>query len=143
MAKRNALLPLDENAVVVAVVERLRSDGYKIDLELLTTQHGIDVIASHPHKNVRVLVEAKGGTSSRLGSQRYGKPYDRNQVFDRVSKGIFTCLQLRSRSENKDKSSVTIILAVPEKPDFFKMYLETVSSSLEAAGIEVWYIPNQ
>jgi hypothetical protein len=141
MVKRKEILPLDENAVVESVVERLRSKGYEIKQKRMTTQQGIDVIAYHPQNNITALVEAKGGTSSRAGSQRYGKSYDKNQVFDRVSKGVFTCLQLRSENQNKD--SVTVILAVPEKPDYFRIYLESVSSSMKAAGIEVWYVSNE
>jgi len=130
-------LPLDENAVVTAVGKHLTLAGYEIKQQLGTTEHGIDVIALHPHSNVRVLVEAKGGTSSRLGSKRYGKPYTQNQVFDRVAKGVFTCLQLRT--ENPDKNMVRVILAIPEKPSHFKRYVASVAPSLESAGIEVWF----
>lgn len=130
-------LPLDENAVVTAVGKHLTLAGYEIKQQLGTTEHGIDVIAFHPHSNVRVLVEAKGGTSSRLGSKRYGKPYTQNQVFDRVAKGVFTCLQLRT--ENPDKNMVRVILAIPEKPSHFKRYVASVAPSLESAGIEVWF----
>ena len=130
-------LPLDENAVVVAICKHLMLLCYEIKQQLSTTEHGIDVIAQHPDSKVQVLVEAKGGTSSRLGSKRYGKPYTQNQVFDRVAKGIFTCLQLRT--EYPDKHMVRIILAIPEKPSHFKKYIESVASSLEPAGIEVWF----
>lgn len=130
-------LPLDENAVVEAIGKHLTLSGYEIKQQLSTTEHGIDVIAQHPHSKVRVLVEAKGGTSSRLGSARYGKPYTQNQIFDRVAKGIFTCLQLRT--ENPDSNMVRVILAIPEKPSHFKKYVASVAPSLESAGIEVWF----
>ncbi len=130
-------LPLDENAVIDAVCKYLSVDGYKIAQKLGTTEHGVDVIAEHPGTHVRALVEAKGGTSSRDGSERFGKPYTQTQVFDRVAKGIFTCLQMRT--ENPDKNAVRVILAVPEKPEYFQKYISKVISSLETAGIEVWY----
>ena len=130
-------LQLDENAVILAIGKHLMLSRYEIKQQLSTTEHGVDVIAEHPVSKVRVLVEAKGGTSSRLGSKRYGKPYTQNQVFDRVAKGIFTCLQLRT--EYPDKHMVRVILAIPEKPSHFKKYIESVASSLEPAGIEVWF----
>ena len=130
-------LPPDENTVIHAVCKFLSVGGYKIVQKLGTTEHGVDVIAEHPGTHVRVLVEAKGGTSSRDGSERFGKPYTQTQVFDRVAKGIFTCLQMRT--ENPDKNAVRVILAVPEKPDYFQKYISKVISSLETAGIEVWY----
>jgi predicted nuclease with RNAse H fold len=131
------LLPPDENAVIHAICEYLSAGGYKIVQKLGTTEHGVDVIAEHPGTHVRALVEAKGGTSSRDGSERFGKPYTQTQVFDRVAKGIFTCLQMRT--ENPDKNAVRVILAVPEKPVYFLKYISKVISSLERAGIEVWY----
>jgi hypothetical protein len=133
----NLSLPPDENAVVTAISKHLVSSGFEIKQQLSTTEHGIDVIAQHPESKVRALVEAKGGTSSRKGSERYGKPYTQSQVFDRVAKGIFTCLQLRS--SNPNKNSVRIILAVPDRPPQFKKYLSEVLENLKASGIEVWF----
>lgn len=130
-------LPPDENAVVHAMCEALVASGYKIEQQLSTIERGIDIIAVHPQTGVKVLVEAKGGTSSRQNSERYGKPYTQTQVFDRVAKGIFTCLQLRT--ENSDKKSVRVILAIPDEPSFFRKYISTVASSLDSAGIEIWF----
>ncbi len=130
-------LPPDENKVIDAVCKYLSAGGYEIIQKLRTIEHGVDVIAEHPETHVRVLVEAKGGTSSRDGSERFGKPYTQTQVFDRVAKGIFTCLQMRT--ENRDKNAVRVILAIQEKPEYFKKYISKVISSLETVGIEVWY----
>ena len=130
-------LPLDENAVVDAVCKYLSASGYEIKQRLTTIEQGIDVIAQHPQSKIRVFVEAKGGTSSRKGSERFGKPYTQTQVFDRVAKGIFSCLKLRT--EHPDKNTDRVILAIPEKPDYFKKYITTVSSSLDKTGIEVWF----
>ena len=131
-------LPPDENAVVTAICDYLSAEGFEIEQQLLTTERGVDVVAKHPQTKVRAFVEAKGGTSSRKDSERYGKPYTPSQVFDRVAKGIFTCLQLRT--ENPDKNAVRVILAIPEKPAHFKRYIATVSPGLESAGIEVWFV---
>ncbi len=130
-------LPPDENAVVTAICSHLCADGFEIEQHLSTTERGVDVVAEHPQTKIRVFVEAKGGTSSRKDSERYGKPYTSSQVFDRVAKGIFTCLQLRTK--NPEKNSVRVILAIPEKPDHFKRYIAAVSPSLDSAGIEVWF----
>ncbi|MDW8227908.1 MAG: hypothetical protein RMJ60_08945 [Anaerolineales bacterium] len=131
------LLPPDENAVVTAICEELVASGYEIAQQLHTTERGIDVIAFHPQTKVKVLVEAKGGTSSRPDSNRIGKEYTQSQVFDRVAKGVFTCLQLRT--ENPEKDGVRVVLAIPEEPHHFKRYISTVAASLDAAGIEVWF----
>ena len=139
MISRNSdvMLPPDENAVVSAVCEHLMSSGYQIIHRSTTTEHGIDVIAEHPETKVRVLVEAKGGTSSREGSERFGKPYTQTQVLDRVAKGIYTCLKYRTA--NPDKKTVRVILALPNSPRSFQEYVNQVLLSLVQAGIEVWY----
>ena len=130
------MLPPDENAVVAAICKYLISSGYVITQQLTTIQRGIDVIAQHPKTKVLVHVEAKGGISSREGSPRDGKPYTHSQVFNRVAKGIFTCLQLRTK--NPDKKSVRVILAIPEGK-WFRDYVDTVLPLLDSAGVEVWF----
>ena len=135
--RHNSSLPPDENAVVTAICDHLSAEGFEIKQQLSTTERGVDVVAEHPQTKIRAFVEAKGGTSSRKDSERYGKPYTPSQVFDRVAKGIFTCLQLRT--ENPDKKAVRVILAIPEKPAHFKRYIATVSPSLDSVGIEVWF----
>ena len=83
------------------------------------------------------FVEAKGGTSSRLGSPRFGQPYTQSQVFDRVAKGVFTCLELRAR--HPDRLNSQVILAVPEAP-WFRHYLNPLAAQIELAGVEVWFV---
>ena len=90
---------MDENRVIEGVCSRLLSMGCEIEQRLSTTQRGIDVIARNAHSTEEFIVEAKGGTSSREGSARFGKPYTQNQVFDRVAKGVFTCIQLRANTQ--------------------------------------------
>ena len=129
---------MDENRVIEGVCSRLQSMGCEIEQRLSTTQRGIDVIARNAHSSEEFIVEAKGGTSSREGSARFGKPYTQNQVFDRVAKGVFTCIQLRAKYPNRTRQHV--ILAVPEAR-WFRSYLEPVMAQLTMAGIEVWYMP--
>jgi len=71
---------LDENEIIEAVCGYLSAQGYTIVERLRTTQHGTDVIATHSHMG-RLLIEAKGGTSTRAGSPRFGRSYDPSQVF--------------------------------------------------------------
>jgi len=128
-------MDLDENAVVAAMCEHLRNQGYVIDSYCKTTEKGIDIVAHHPDTRSNVFVEAKGETSSREGSERAGKGFSSNQIFNRVSKGVFTCLQLRSRDEN-----AKVILALPDNPRF-REYVATVSRQLESVRVDVWYAP--
>jgi Holliday junction resolvase-like predicted endonuclease len=123
---------MDENAVVESVCLRMEEAGYKILERCTTTMQGIDVVAHDPSKDHHYYVEAKGGTSSRIGSARFGHEYTQSQVFDRVAKGIFTCMQLRARFS--DRTNQHIVLAVPDSHWF---YIGQVMTQLIDTGIEV------
>jgi hypothetical protein len=128
---------MDENAVVNATCQRLEAQGFVISQRLSTIERGVDIIAEDLSSGCKLLVEAKGGTSSMESSARFGKPYTQTQVFDRVAKGIFTCLQLRAK--HPDRSRYRVILAVPDSR-WFKSYLEPVLAELKTVGIEVLFV---
>lgn len=130
---------LDENEVINYLSKHLEQNGYKILQKLNTTQQGIDLIAICYSSNKKLLIEAKGGTSSRQGSNRYGKPYTQTQVFDRVSKGFFTAAQLLSSHEKLD--SVNVGLALPDERYFLK-YLQEIKPILSQLGILVFIVKN-
>lgn len=131
---------MDENAVVQSVCQRLEAAGCKVLECRTTTQKGIDVVAHNPSNGHYFYVEAKGGTSSRVGSNRFGSEYDQSQVFDRVSKGVFTCLELRARYPDSVKQHV--ILAVPDGR-WFHSYLDPVLEQLRLTGVVVWFHKGQ
>ncbi len=57
---------LTENDVVVATSRFLKEAGFQIEQALSTKERGVDLIATRG--NERILVEAKGATSSKSGS---------------------------------------------------------------------------
>lgn len=128
---------MDENAVIESVCKLLISSGCQIVNRCNTTQRGIDVVARKESTGEEFFIEAKGGTSSRIGSPRFDKPYTQSQVFDRVAKGVFTCIELRSKHSNRSKQH--IILAVPNER-LFHYYLKPALPQLEASGLEIWFI---
>jgi hypothetical protein len=131
---------MDENTVIDVLCAELKAAGFDIQQRLSTVEQGIDLIAAHAGHGLKVLVEAKGGTSSRVGSARHGNRYTPSQVFDRVAKGIFTCLQLRD--SHQDTNGVRVVLAVPETALFYK-YIHTVKGVLRQAEIDVWFVSDQ
>src|SRR5262245_42130224 len=86
---------LTEFQVITAVCSFLKKNGFHITYAKCETEHGIDIQAMTPNgKNVSS--EAKGETSSRQGSNRYGKPFDGGQVRDHVSKAFFCAARDRA-----------------------------------------------
>jgi hypothetical protein len=70
---------LTENDVVDLVSSELQRRGFKIEQQLSTTETGIDIKATSP-EGVYYGIEAKGATSSKVESSRYGKEFDKSQV---------------------------------------------------------------
>lgn len=84
-------LMLTENDIVEAVCALLESRGYRIERRLTSTQTGgVDIVASGSRG--RILVEAKGATSSKPGTRRYGKGFNDSQRLDHVGKALMALL---------------------------------------------------
>lgn len=103
-----------ESDVINAVCKKLESHGYFIHQKLQTNQHGDDIIAEkiglHPCK---IFIEAKGETSSRKGSERYGKPFDSAQVRVHVAEAFYKSAQVLSR-ETDEGVEILSGIALPD-----------------------------
>jgi hypothetical protein len=128
---------MDENAVIDGLCEYLAAEGYAIELRLHTTQQGVDVIARDSASGRRLFVEAKGATSSREGSARYGQGFTPSQVFDRVAKGLYTGFCMRA--EHPDTEREDVALAFPDTPAFRKR-LEPISKQLRDVSVGVFLV---
>lgn len=126
---------LDENDVIEILSAHLKQEGYEILQALHTTEKGVDLIAHKLGKAGRLFVEAKGGTSSREGSNRFGKPYTKNQVFDRVSKGFYSVVRLCAEHPKPDE----VAFAGPDTP-WFREYLQPIIPTAEQLGIKIFLV---
>jgi Holliday junction resolvase-like predicted endonuclease len=124
---------MDENHVIDAVCHYLRESGYEISQRLHTTQQGVDIVAKNRTSNLTLQIEAKGGTSSQVGSARFGKPYTSSQVFDRVAKGFYTVCQMLSEAKS---SNSRVALAVPDTY-LFRKYLSAIKPIVRNLGVGV------
>lgn len=127
---------LNENEVVEATCLYLESRGFKIEQRCSTTAHGIDIIARTPIENRRLLIEAKGGTSSRSGSARFEKGFNRSQVFDRVAKGFYTAAcMLSAACDSGDR----VGMAFPDT-ELFRDYIGRGKAVLDRLEIVVYLV---
>jgi len=127
---------VDENIVVDAVCRYLEKAGFEIKQRRTTTQRGEDIIAISKQANETLWIEAKGGTSSRKGSARFNKPYTASQVFDRVSKGLYTAVVLREKHAGNDES---IGLAFPDAKPFTRL-LTPIAATLKKLNLRVYLV---
>ncbi len=127
---------LTENDVVQAVVSYLKGEGYRIISALSTSQRGIDIVAEHPATKKQLLVEAKGGTSSKEGTANYGNPFTSNQAKTHVSVAFYYAAMLRQKHS---ASGAEIALAFPEDK-VHRMLIEGISSALSVLGVSVFFV---
>jgi len=129
---------LFESDVVDAVCAELRSRGYRIEQKLKTTQRGDDIIAVKrvPH-TCRLHIEAKGETSSRRGSARYGKPFDSAQIRVHVAEAFYKVAEILSRKSNNVEIRAGI--ALPATPKHSAL-IDNIESVLNQLGIAVFLV---
>ena len=91
---------LTENESIQTLSEHLRGEGYRIDKQLTTLQQGIDLDATNLATGRRLLIEAKGGTSSKEGTARFGKPFQ-NQARSHVSVAFYCAAQMLQNTHRR------------------------------------------
>jgi len=129
---------LKEEDIIEAVCTELRRRGYAIEQKLTTKQQGDDVIAvklGHPKQPL--FVEAKGETSSRIGSKRYGKPFDSAQVRVHVAEALYKAAEVLSRTGSTNDARVGI--AFPDN-DLHRRLEKVVHAVIIKLGIAVFWV---
>jgi hypothetical protein len=125
---------MDENDVIECIRKHLEEGAWKIEQAIRAGEPGIDVIARSSVGH-RFLIEAKGGTSSRPGSNRHGKPYTKTQVFDVCSKGLMQCLHHVARK----KPDELIGFAYP-RGRYFSDYMDPIADLIHGIGIVLFIV---
>jgi len=100
---------LTEDQVNELVKEFLERHGWQDVVALSGNATGVDVSGIDPQGERKVEVECKGGTSGRVGSARFGRPFDSAQVNVHVAEAVFKALCYRERSHKS-----TILIALPD-----------------------------
>ena len=126
---------LDENDVVNDMKEFLKTQGYKIKNSCNTNQKGVDIVAEKGEQEL--WVEAKGGTSSKKNSSRYGLPFTTNQVKVHVSRAVYQALSALDSDENPQSA-----IALPDD-EKHRQEIDKVRKSLEKLGIVVYFVSKE
>lgn len=82
----------------------------------------------------RLLVEAKGGTSSKEGTKRYGLGFNSGQARDHVANAVYTALKLISIHKNS-----LIAIALPDDTAHRRL-VEEVEPIMERLGIGAFWV---
>ncbi len=123
---------LFENDVIDSVIQYLKKKGFNIRSSSDTYSHGIDIVAE---KDGRMMyVEAKGQTSSKPHTKRYGLEFTRNQKMDHVSKAIYSALKTKNLY-----SGSLVAIALPAD-DVHRELVTAVLPSLKQVGVQVFLV---
>jgi hypothetical protein len=85
---------LTESQVIHAVCRHLRNNGWKIISTCSESQRGDDIVARHKTTGRGAAIEAKGETSSKAHTNRYGKAFHSAQVSSHVSRAFYRAAQM-------------------------------------------------
>lgn len=131
---------LNENQVVDAVAGFLGSVGYKIEQKLHGHERGVDVIARRAEAPARlVYIEAKGGTSTRVGSAKYGKPMGGGEVRINVAEALYTAAVVATRHRAPDEEGLVSAVAFHDDARHRK-YVDPLRGALDRLNVGVFWV---
>lgn len=129
---------LYESDIIKAVCGFLSFQGYRIAQQLKETQRGEDIIAIS-QDGKEVFIEAKGETSSKELTARFGKPFDRAQVRNHVASAFFKAA-CKIRSDNNPL--ICSAIALPKTRHHIEM-VEQIIIALKLLQIEVFWVDSE
>jgi hypothetical protein len=126
---------MTENDVIEAMVVYLESRGFKIEQALTTTEHGVDIVA-HSDLGKSIFIEAKGATSSKEESNRYGRPFSKGQAFTHISVALTKSFQVLQRDPN---NSNLVGIALPKDENHISI-IDSIKESVKKTGLKVYFV---
>jgi hypothetical protein len=126
---------LTENDVIISVCQKLREIDFEIIQSLHTSEKGIDIIAKK--ESYYLYVEAKGATSASPNSNRFGKPFNQNQIENHIARALLTVSKLMSK--NIGKLNIGVAIALPDNLGHRKI-IGQIDHALKILEIKVFWV---
>ena len=123
---------LTENEIIKKTTKYLEDQGYQILQSLNTNEKGVDIVAEK--NGTKIYVEAKGETSSKSNTARYGKPFSKNQVGTHIAVAILAAM----KQKDKDKTC-NVAIALPHNENHTGI-INNIRNSLRKAEIIVYLV---
>jgi hypothetical protein len=124
--------------VITSVCNKLKEKGYTIKQCLQTNQQGDDIIAiKEEDSRIELYIEAKGETSSREGSSRFGKPFDSAQVHVHVAEAFYKACEVLARNHNG--VVVKAGVAFPNN-DLHRTFVKKIHPIIYQLGIAIFWV---
>jgi hypothetical protein len=110
------------NQVIAELKQHLQAGNYLLISECSTIMQGIDLVMKKDSQEL--WIEAKGSTSSRDGSSRYGKPFTDTQCHVHFSRAFFKACEMRDKARQSQKT-VRIAMAFAHTKHYEKYSART------------------
>lgn len=122
---------LTEDDVIMAVAKHLEDAGWQIKEIKSTKERGRDLLAIKDGGSL--AVEAKGGTSSKPRTSRYGKPFTNSQKVNHVAMAFHTAARVFSSGQHQAG------IAFPAD-DGHRKLVDDIAPALETLGVAVFLV---
>jgi Holliday junction resolvase-like predicted endonuclease len=129
---------LNENQIVERTKTFLESRNYHVSSARRTNERGIDIVASSADGRRVVFVEAKGATSSKKGTTRYGKPFSLGQCKTHLAVALYAVARLRQNAAPTDRVAIALPAAQPHQH-----LVDAIEASLRQLEVGVFFVPTR
>ncbi|HKU24770.1 MAG TPA: hypothetical protein VJQ54_04815 [Candidatus Sulfotelmatobacter sp.] len=123
---------LTESQVIASVRRFLEQRGFRITSCLSETEQGIDIEGFAPDGKQGISIEAKGETSSKSGSGRFGNAFDSSQVSVHVAKAFYCAA--------RDYPTGKLVGVAFPKNELHVKCVQKILPAIKTLGIEVFWV---
>lgn len=123
---------ITENQIIDAVADYLETEGWTIKQKLTTSQPGFDIIANK--NGLLYYIEAKGGTSSKNTSARFGLPFNSAQAKSHIGQALWKTGEALTQNP-----SAKYGIALPDEP-CHRTSIEKIASMIKLCGITIFWV---
>jgi hypothetical protein len=127
---------VNENHVIAELKKHLLERGYEFVSECSTIMQGIDLVMRKDEREI--WIEAKGKTSSRENSNRFGKEFNDAQCHDHFSRAFFKACQMRDEAVQRGKD-VHVAIAFSHTKHYQK-YCDRTKATRKELGIALFWV---
>lgn len=124
---------IDENQILDLVSDALANKAITVVSWRMTRQHGISMEARGLH-DLHYHIYAEGESSTHLKSKFYGKPFDTDEIYNRVAKATYAVLATYGNS-----NSMKTGLAFPDVPTY-RRYVDKITPLLNKLNIGIMWV---
>jgi hypothetical protein len=103
-----------------------------------TKSHGIDLRVRREN-GIEISIEAKGNTSSKIGSKRYGLNFNDSQCHDHFSRAFFRAVEMKDKIQS-EYSKISRVAMAFGYLGFYKKYADPIRPTLADLEIGVFWI---